>query len=95
MEGRLEDIIQKQEALIKALQEQHAADQELLDSQKQMVQLLQERIALLEKENNCRLRVKDWKGCVQSSRSCWILFPGFFQSCKDFYGEDIPDARTV
>ena len=51
MEGRLEDFIQKQEALIKALQEQHAADQELLDSQKQMVQLLQERIALLEKEN--------------------------------------------
>ena len=50
MAGRFEDIIQKQEALIAALEEQHAADQKLIHLQEQQIQALQEKTVLLEKE---------------------------------------------
>lgn len=51
MAGTLEDTIWKQGALVKALKEQHAADQKLLDAQKQLVQIPEDKISLLEKEN--------------------------------------------
>lgn len=51
MAGTLEDTIRKQEALVKALEEQHAADQKFLDAQNHLVQILEEKISLLEKEN--------------------------------------------
>lgn len=51
MAGTLEDTIRKQGALVKALEEQHAADRKLLDAQKQTVQIPEEKVSLLEKEN--------------------------------------------
>lgn len=50
MTGKLEAIIQKQESLITQLEHQHTVDQELIDSQYHQLQLLQEKISLLEKE---------------------------------------------
>lgn len=49
MAGRFEDIIQKQEALIAAWEEQHAADQKLIHLQEQQIQALQEKTVLFRK----------------------------------------------
>ena len=44
-------VIRKQKELIAYLKEQHAADQDLIDSQKQQIRVLEEKNSLLEKEN--------------------------------------------
>lgn len=50
MDSRLEQIVQKQENLIAGLEEQCAADQQLIDSQKKLLLAQEEKISLLEKE---------------------------------------------
>ena len=50
MTSKYEKVIQKQEELIKGLEEQHAADQALIDAQKHQIHLLEEKLSLLEKE---------------------------------------------
>ena len=50
MTNKYEKVIQKQKELIESLEEQHAADQVLIDAQKQQIHLLEEKNSLLEKE---------------------------------------------
>ena len=50
MTNQYEKVIQKQEELIAGLEEQHVADHVLIDAQKQQIHLLEEKISLLEKE---------------------------------------------
>ena len=50
MDNQLDRIIEKQEGLIAALQEQLKVDQALIDSQEGQIRLLKETIAILEKE---------------------------------------------
>lgn len=45
-----EKVIRKQEEVIAALEKQHTADQVFIDSQKQQIHLLQEKLSLLEEE---------------------------------------------
>lgn len=90
MAGRFEDIIQKQEALIAALEEQHAADQKLIHLQEQQIQALQEKTVLLEKKQALADAGNDMaaacgrleKKYAASSRNCWRLFTGPFQNRK-------------
>lgn len=50
MINKYEKVIQKQKELITSLEEQHEADQVLIDAQKQQICLQEEKISLLEKE---------------------------------------------
>ncbi len=50
MANKYEKIIQIQKELITSFEEQHKADQVLIDAQKQQIHLLEKEISLLEKE---------------------------------------------
>lgn len=51
MNDKYEKVIRRQDELIACLEKQHAAGQELIDSQKQQIHALEEKISVLEKEN--------------------------------------------
>lgn len=50
MDGKLQQIVQKQKELIAGFERQHTADQKLIDSQKKLLLAQQEKLSLLEKE---------------------------------------------
>ena len=50
MNNKYEKMIQIQEEMIAELEKLHAADQTIIESQKQQLHFLQEKISLLEKE---------------------------------------------
>ena len=50
MTDQYEKVIQQQKEVIACLEKQHMADQVIMDSQKQQICILEEKISLLEKE---------------------------------------------
>lgn len=69
MNDRLEQVIKKQDGLIAALEDQCAADQRLIDSQKKVIQAQEEKLALLEEEKQALTSAGnelcgDWRNVV-------------------------------
>lgn len=97
MAGRFEDIIQKQEALIAALEEQHAADQKLIHLQEQQIPALQEKTVLGKKNRHWPMRETIWplpaEGWKKNMRPAAGTAGGFSRGPSRTV--NIPGRRTI